>query len=173
MESYWEVVEPLFSKIEFYMGPEEFADSISSIPRYGLLLFAAHMCLSEVHNGGFLQLLWNSTGILVPEGVEGFTAIGMPRMAALLEQASSTLGTPYPRNRDDRWDALLVASCHCSMELKKIFKKQENLYLAFGEATRTLAFDPIEKQFWEIAKTENGGFQNAATDYARDFTPVG
>jgi len=28
-----------------------------------LLLYAAHFCLSEVHNGGFLQLFWNSTGI--------------------------------------------------------------------------------------------------------------
>jgi hypothetical protein len=173
MQSYWEVIKPLFSIIEFGEGPESFANSIKSIPRSSVILFAAHMCISEVHNGGFLQLFWNNTGVLVPEGIEGFSTIGMPQMSAILSQAARQLGTPYPRGRDDRWDTLLVASGHSVNELEQIFGKHRDaadqmkgLYLAFGEATRNLGFDDMNKQLWESAKIENGGFQEAATRYA-------
>jgi hypothetical protein len=125
------------------------------------------MCLAEVHNGGFLQLFWNTTGVLVPEGIDGFNTIGMTTMAALLQRAASKLGAPYPRNRDDRWDALLIASGHGTKELKSIFDNQKNPYVAFAEATKRLGFDLLENEFWETAKTENGGFQKAATRYAQ------
>jgi hypothetical protein len=147
-------------------GPQEFAESISGVPHVRVILFAAHMCLAEVHNGGFLQLFWNGTGILVPEAEDGFRAIGMPAMAALVQKAAFPLGSPYPRDRDERWDALLAASGRKSSELKRIFKKHENLYSAFVDATSTLGLDALDKQFWETAKTENGGFQEAATRYA-------
>jgi len=88
-------------------------------------------------------------------------------MASLLEAAALCLGTPYPRKRDDRWDALLVASGQTSRELKETFEKQSNLYLAFAEATKGLPFDSLDKQFWAAAKTENGGFEAAATHYAQ------
>jgi hypothetical protein len=96
----------------------------------------------------------------------------MPKMAALIREASFPLGSPYPRYRDERWDALLVASGRKSKELKHIFKKNENLYLAFVEATDILNFDALDKQFWEGAKTENGGFQDAATRYAQSVCAV-
>jgi hypothetical protein len=176
MESYWKTVEPLFSIIEFGDGPDAFNRSIVNVPRSSVLLFSAHMCLSEVHNGGFLQLFWNSTGLLVPEGIEGFSAIGMPQMSAILSRAARPLGTPYPRDRDDRWDAMLAASGHNEKELKQIFEKYKGepdgtkgLYCAFFEATANLGFDELDKQFWETAETENGGFQNAADRYAQAF----
>jgi hypothetical protein len=175
MQTYWQVVEPLFSVINFHDGPEAFANSIASIPRSSTLLFSAHMCLAEAHNGGFLQLFWNNTGVLVPEGIEGFITIGMPRMAEILDTAAALLGKPYPRDRDGRWDALLVASRHSELELEQIFKKDRDepdktkgLYIAFAEATKNLPFDELDRQFWETAKTENDGFQDAATRYAQN-----
>jgi hypothetical protein len=167
LHSYWELVEPLYLKIDYGNGGEAFAASITDLNRPSVLLFAAHMCLAEVHNGGFLQLFWNNTGVLVPEAEQGFSAIGMPAMAALVGQASRPLGSPYPRDRDERWHSLQVASGRTSKELKLIFKKNENLYLAFEEVTATLPFDSLNEQFWESAKTENGGFQDAATRYAQ------
>ena len=167
MQSYWEVIEPLFKMIDTGNDSESFSASILSLSRSSVLLFSAHMALAEVHNGGFLQLFWDETGVLVPEAIEGFTAIGMPTMAAMLQEAAQPLGNQYPRNRDDRWDALLMASGKSSRELKQIFKKAENLYLAFLEASTNLLFDELDKKFWECAKTENGGFQDAATRYAQ------
>ena len=71
MESYWEVIEPLFKTVEYGDTPEVFARSIAPLPYSAVILFSAHLCLAEVHNGGFLQLFWNTTGVLVPEGIEG------------------------------------------------------------------------------------------------------
>jgi len=70
------------------------------------LLYAAHFCLSEVHNGGFLQLFWNSTGVLVPEAIEGYQALGMPKLAATFASAAGVLGSAYPRDREE--------GMHCS-----------------------------------------------------------
>ena len=166
MKSYWEVIEPLFDMIDTGNDHQAFIDSISSLPRTSVLLFSAHMALAEVHNGGFLQLFWNTTGILVPEAIEGFTTIGMPTMAAILQEAARPLGSPYPRDRDERWDALLAASTKNAEEIERIFKKAENFYLGFEEAT--ISFDALNHRFWDTAKIENGGFQIAATRYAQD-----
>jgi len=166
LNSYWELVRPLISTVDYGNGPEDFAASSALIPRPHLHLFAAHMCLAEIHNGGLLQLFWNTTGILVPEGVEGFRVVKMPNMALLLEQAALLLGATYPRDRDERWDALLTASGRKPKDLEKVFKKAENFYLGFAEATANLSFDWLNKKLWELAETEHGGFQDAATEYA-------
>jgi hypothetical protein len=165
--TYWQLVEPVYERINLYDGPEVYAASLEGIPRSVVLLHAAHMCQSEVRNGGFLQLFWNNTGVLVPEAVEGLRTIAMPEAAALLAVAAAPLGKKYPRDRDDRWDALLASSGKNEEELKRIFEGNENLYLAFEEATRGTPLDTLNKRFWECLEAENGGFEDAATRYAR------
>jgi hypothetical protein len=168
IRTYWDYIEPFWDVFDIYNGLQGFESSIHNAPRSVVLLYAAHFCQSEVHNGGFLQFFWNSTGVLAPEAIEGYSVIGMPTLASLLKEAASVLGTQYPRERNDRKDALLIASGHSQRELKQIFKKQENLYLAFAEATKGLPFDSLDQQFWQAAKTENGGFEAAATRYSQD-----
>jgi len=70
-------------------------------------------------------------------------------MAAILHEAAQLLGDPYPRDRDQRWDRLLVSSGRDSKELKRIFKNAENFYLGFQEATLTLPFDTLNHLFWD------------------------
>ena len=48
MESYWEVVEPLFSIIDYGNGPEAFAKSVTALPHSSVILFSAHMCLAKL-----------------------------------------------------------------------------------------------------------------------------
>jgi hypothetical protein len=148
-------------------GPDDYVSTISNVPRHIVLIYAIHMCVCEVNNGGFLQLFWNSIGVLVPEAIEGFKTIGMPSMAAILREAAQPLGDPYPRDRDERWDALLAASGCNTEEIERIFKNAKNYYLGFQEATLALSFDALNQRFWECAKTEGGGFQEAATRYAQ------
>lgn len=167
MQSYWEAIEPLFKIIETGNGHKAFADSISSLPHTSVLLFSAHMALAEVHNGGFLQLFWNETGVLVPEAIEGFTTIGMPTMATILKEAAQPLGDPHPRECEERWDALLSASRKSEEEIEQIFEKAENLFLGFRDATSSLPFDRLDQRFWDTAKVEGGGFQDTATGYAQ------
>jgi hypothetical protein len=161
---YWELIEPLFDTVNID-SPEEFVTSIQGLNPLIVDLFAAHFCLSEVHNGGFLQFFRNSTGILAPEAIEGFWAIGMPKLSAVVAEASALLGSPYPRDRDERWDALLVASGRSEEELQAIFREASNSYLAFVKATEPLNFKALNKKAWRLAKEENGDFGNAATAY--------
>lgn len=95
-------------------------------------------------------------------------------MAAILREAALPLGSPYPRNREERWEALLGASAIAKRELMKRFKKIEKdpdntraFYAVFVEAAENLRFGKLEKQFLETAGQENGGFQEAANRFAR------
>jgi hypothetical protein len=162
---YWEIVEPLFDIVNID-STESFFASIKGIDPLVVDLFAAHFCLSEIHNGGFLQFFWNSTGILAPEAIEGFCDSGMPSLAAVVTEASSLFGSNYPRDRDQRWDALLAASGRPEAELSAIFQTTSNFYLAFQKATEPLNFDALNEKVWQLAEEENGDFGNTATAYA-------
>ena len=164
--SYWEVVEPVMDRVNIYDGPVHYFSSIAELPRAYVLLYATHMSLAEIHNGGFLQLFWNNTGIVVPEAIEGFVELGMPKASALLVRAAALLGDTYPIVREYRWDALLVESGLSEVEIEALFKGESNLYLAFEKATKALPFEELSDELLELADEENGGFQRAATQYA-------
>jgi Domain of unknown function (DUF4375) len=167
IDSYWELIEPMFDVVDTGHGPGEFVSSISNLPRPSVLLYAAHMCVSEVHNGGFLQLFWNSSGVLVPEAIEALNRIGMPILASIVSEAAHPLGTPYPRDRDERWDALITASGRTLQDAEEIFSRTENLYIAFVKVTEPLNLDALDKRFWVLVQDEGEGFQEAATRYAQ------
>lgn len=159
-------IEHLFEVVKIDGDVESFFESIKNVQSPLLRLFAAHFCLSEVHNGGFLQLFWNSTGVLFPEAVDGYEALGLPKLAGVFNAAGSYLGSSYPRDREDRWDALLQASGRSEEELAAIFRRANDFYLAYQEATATLPLDDLDQLAWNLAKTENGGFQERAVAYA-------
>jgi HEAT repeat protein len=127
--------------INIYDGPEIFLQTFGEVRREIGLMFATGFCQDEVCNGGFSQFFWNSTGVLAPEAVEGFIAIGQPDIADLVAQAMARLGLPYQRDRWAREDAL------------KLLPKD--------------AFDDLEKRFYALIHTEGGGFSPASERYAR------
>ena len=137
---YWSIVEPVFDEIDIYQGSEEFVRTFATVPRPAGLLFAAHFCQSEVCNGGFNQFFANSTGVLAPEAIEGFKAIGQDFVANLIQQACSLFGEPFPRER------LLRQS------------KLEAIDLALLKS--------LNQKFYGIIGSENGGFEAAADNYA-------
>ncbi len=102
-------------------------------------MFAAHSCQSEICNGGFDQFFWNSTGVLAPEAAEGFREIGQPQIAALIESAMDLVGSPYPRDREERQGRLSQ--------------------LPGG------ALDALDQKFFALIESEAGGFQDAADRY--------
>ena len=169
MPSYWDAVEPVMEIPNIYDGPDLFLASFAKVPRPISIVYAAHFCLSEVHNGGFLQFFKNSTGVLAPEALEGFQAIGMARLASVMNAAMSVLGPEYPRDREARWDAILGASPLNGDEIERIFKEAKSLYLAYAKVAEPLPFDQLSRQVWQLAATENGGFDVAATKYLADL----
>lgn len=133
--------------IIFSEGPDVFFETFNRVPRAIGLIHATFWCDVEVSNGGFRQLLWNSAGILAPEAVEGFVAIGQPRVADLVREAIASLGLPYPRNREARIAAVDM--------LPKRF------------------FYVLDDRFYALKDAEGGGFRMACERYAiaNGFSP--
>lgn len=94
--------------MSIYDGPEAFLRRFTEIPEHSGHLLAAHWCSSEVYNGGFHQFFCNDTGVLAPEAVAGFEAVGMPRTAAVVAEAMARVGDPYPRDRERRQNMFCV-----------------------------------------------------------------
>lgn len=144
---YWSLVEPIWEKVSIYDGPDTFLSQYNASPEASRVLFAAHWCQSEINNGGFEQFFSNSTGVLAPEGVEAFRTIGMPQTAALIAKAMVAFGSEYPRDRDEREDAL------------------EAIWEATGDDEEG-PFGDLDEAFFRLIETESGGFDAAADRYA-------
>ena len=99
---YWRLVSPIWKEVSIYNGAEKFLTQFSHLPLKSGLLLAAHWCHSEVCNGGFSQFFTNPTGVLAPEALQAFKAIGLNEWANVLEQAMSVFGGSYPREQRDR-----------------------------------------------------------------------
>jgi Domain of unknown function (DUF4375) len=148
-EVYWSVIDPIWDSISIYNGPEVFLFQFGKVrPELGHL-FASHWCQSEVCNGGFDQFFYNSTGVLAPEAAEGFQAIGLDDLAALVRQAMSVFGDPYPRDREVRCDLL---------EKISVIDREEKE-----------PFDYLDQQFYMCLGEDHQRYCKMADDYARQI----
>ncbi len=101
-ELYCQAVDPVWKLIHIYGTPSRFLSGFRRAPVPVGHLFAAHWCQSEVRNGGFLQFFFNSTGILAPEALQAYRAMGLSEWAAIVTEAMRQFGTEYPRDRARR-----------------------------------------------------------------------
>jgi len=88
--------------VAFYDGRDHWLRSIEGVPAGAVHLFALHWLHLEVHNGGFWQYFFNSTGVMAPEARDGFSIIGMPAVAAIVTRAMDRVAPTYPFDRDLR-----------------------------------------------------------------------
>lgn len=65
-------------------------------------MYALMWTRSEVDNGGFHQLFFNSTGYLFPEAVEGAALLGGAELSAIFGDAASVLPDPWLRDKQAR-----------------------------------------------------------------------
>ncbi|WP_091384241.1 DMP19 family protein [Microbulbifer marinus] len=145
-ESYWRFVEPIWHTVSIYDGGEVFLQEFRKATEKQRHLYATHWAQSEIMNGGLGQFFSNSTGVLAPEAVEGFKAIGMPNCASSLLGAMELFGNEYPRDRDTR-DQLL-----------------EDFFDKYGDEENPM--DVYEVAIAEELEEESGGFEVAANNYA-------
>src|SRR5262245_8118874 len=141
---YWTLVEPIWNFVDVHGDPDEFLAEYGVLAKEVGLLFAAHWCHSEVCSGGFHQFFYNGTGVLAPEAVEGFRAIGLFDCAEIIQQAMRLFGEEYPRDRGERLEAL-------DQELdQKIFR-------------------PLDDRFFALLEVATDRFEHAADEYARNL----
>ena len=140
------MLEPAWDNISIYDGAATFLKQFNSHPLAQRTLFAAHWCQSEVLNGGFHQFFSNSTGVLAPESITAFEALGMPRTAELVRSAVAWFGSNYPRDREERNEQL------DSVEVE--------------DPDDWNPFDAIDQQFFDAVESERGGFRENADRYA-------
>jgi hypothetical protein len=147
----WRVIEPYWETVSIYNGPIAFLEGFERLPEPARHLFAVWWCDAEVCNGGFHQFFSNSTGVLAPEALEGFQAIGLRKCAELVALAIGKFYELYPRDREARQAALQV------MELP-------------GEQRRD--WDPfyaLDDRYYAAREDEN--FEQRLDDYARRRAP--
>jgi hypothetical protein len=149
---YWSLVKPVWDRISIYDDPSAFLNQWALAPVAARNLFAAHWATSEIRNGGLPQFFSNSTGVLAPEAVAAFTALGMPKVAHTISRAMAFFESPYPRDRSIRENAL------------------EAFWRDNGEAAADHLFAAEDDQFADLIDSENGGFEEAADRYAAHST---
>lgn len=141
---YWSLVEPICEKISIYDGPKVFVRQFRAAPRAAASLLAAHWCQSEVCNGGLDQFFSNSTGVLAPEALEAYRAMGLGEWADILAEAMRFFGEPYPRE--------------CQLREVK---------LSVGDrSVRRSRFEALNQRFYDWVNAEDCRWERAADRYA-------
>jgi len=151
--SYWDAVRLVMDKISIDSA-DEFSASFAKVPRQVGIVYAAYFCLEEVRNGGFFQFFYNSTGVLGPEALEGFQAIGMAGVASAASSALDVFGSQYPRDREARYGAILSVLS---------LSTGSNFHVALSKGNEL--FRVQQEEIYRLSRTENGGFDDAATKY--------
>lgn len=102
--SYYLLIEPVWKSLNgnWDKGCEEFLRQFRLVQPELANLFAAQSCQSEVRNGGLAPYFESTKGLLAPEALEAFKAIGMTKWAEVLAEALKVFPSPYPRERADR-----------------------------------------------------------------------
>jgi len=146
-EEYWSFIEPIWGVVGIHEDPDVFLNQFRKLPPEQGHVFAATWCQSEVLNGGLHQFFWNPTGVLAPEAVAGFHAMGLDECAEILEEAMSFFGDDYPRDQEKRADILdrIPGDTHEERD----------------------PFHHMNDKFYDGLDYENSRFEKAADEYAR------
>lgn len=108
-EVVWLAIERIFTELRTPYDPDERLYDLTPGQR---AVYALDWIRKEVSNGGFDQLLGNSTGYLTPEAIEGADYIGADDYASLLRRAAAIFpGGVVPRDDDER-TALIDSDDH-------------------------------------------------------------
>jgi hypothetical protein len=154
--NYWQILEPIWYDEKLNSDePQVYLKRFSELSEPQKVLYPVHWLESEVCNGGFHQFFSNVTGILAPEAVLGFRAIGLTDFAELIEKSMSFFGEYYPREREKR------------EELLDLFDEEnEDTWDPFVEVERK--FHDL-RVIPEISLMKNDRIAVAINEYAKQF----
>lgn len=100
------IIDPVWWSADFYESVDVLEDSLAPFSWAQRLVWAVLWTDAEVCNGGLDQFFSNSTGMIWPEAVEGFAAIGREDLSNILREAVACFPSPPARDRKLRQKAL-------------------------------------------------------------------
>lgn len=150
----WQVIETAMDEISIYDAPASFLKQFRSVPEVVGHLLATHWCNSEISNGGILQFFHNSTGVLAPEALAGYRALGLKDVASILAKAMRKLGPTYPRARGKRWQAMGVGRSGDWPEIDPFDALTDQYFAALKDDRYHKAADALAKRY--LRRSEPG-----------------
>ncbi len=147
---YWQAIEPLWDSVSIYDGPDVFLEQFRVLSPSQQHLLAAHWCQSEVCNGGLHQFFMSPTGVLAPEALEGFRAIGLPEAANIVAEAMAHFGSSYPREQSDRIAILEAIPGEGPSEWDPFAELDRRMYSVFSTPSDAFA---IAADFYAASST--------------------
>lgn len=96
------IIEPVWWTANFHGAYGEYEESLKTFSWPQRLVWAVMWHNAEVCNGGHDQFFANSTGMVWPEALEGYEAIGRPDLAGILREAAARFASPPSRERNER-----------------------------------------------------------------------
>jgi len=97
----------LWYGVSIYDGPDTLNAGLEAATPGQRALFSIVWLESEVNNGGFDQLFWNSTGVVWAEALRGFELIGATRHLELLRKAAAKMpGGAVPGDQSERQEVV-------------------------------------------------------------------
>lgn len=100
------IMDPVWWVADFYESYEVMEETLAPFTWPQRLIWAVLWFEAEVCNGGLARFFSNSTGMIWPEALEGFEAIGRADLAAIVKEAAARFPSPPARDRALREDAL-------------------------------------------------------------------
>ena len=124
-------------------------------------LFAMKAAHGEILNGGFCQFLFNSSGELAEEAVQGFQTFGFAEVTELLNEVFSHFERPISKNRLKRINMLFErfdVEKSVFRDIHAVFARDKQLPNIFEMAAPF--FEPFDSRYYKSIDTR---------DHDRDF----
>ena len=106
VNDYWFIVEPIWDKGNIYRTYSIYENSIAKFSIHQKYLHATEWLISEVSNGGFDQLFYNSTGIVWKYAYKGFIEMNCYKTIEILDKVLTLYGKQPSEDREERWNEI-------------------------------------------------------------------
>ena len=100
------IIDPVWWRADFYQSVETLEETLAPFSWPQRLVWAVLWFDAEVMNGGLDQFFSNSTGMIWPEAVEGFDAIGRQDLSSIVREAAARFPLPPSRDGHERNKAM-------------------------------------------------------------------
>ncbi len=100
------IINPVWFTADFYESVDVLEETLVRFSLPQRLIWAVLWTSAEICNGGLDQYFSNSTGMIWPEAIEGFEAIGRRDLAEIMSAAVACFPSPPARDRKTRCEAL-------------------------------------------------------------------